>query len=115
MICSGTSRPASGGEHEISHAIDELHGGLAMHGAQVAFGCIVTAALYEEDVGALVKRLETLGLPSRPQDLGLDEEQLVAVLVEAPETRPGRFTILEHSELDATKARALIRKLWSAE
>ena len=31
MICSGTSRPASGGEREISHAIDELYGGRGMH------------------------------------------------------------------------------------
>lgn len=112
MICSGSSRPASGGEHEISHAIDELHGGAAMHGAQVAFGCVITSALYEEDVAALRKRLEVLGLPSHPQELGLSEEQFVEVLVAAPDTRPGRFTILEHSELDPARARALIRKIW---
>ena len=40
MIAAGTSRPASGGEHEISHAIDEIFGGRALHGAQVAFGCV---------------------------------------------------------------------------
>ena len=112
MICSGTSRPASGGEHEISHAMDELLGGRAMHGAQVAFGCIVSVALYGEDTEIFRTRLRKLGLPDSPEQLGLDEEGLLQVLLHAPQTRPGRFTILEESDLDETSARALIRKIW---
>nr|MBA3349353.1 iron-containing alcohol dehydrogenase [Actinomycetota bacterium] len=46
MVCAGNSRPASGGEHEISHAIDHLFGGRALHGAQVAFGCLISTELY---------------------------------------------------------------------
>ncbi len=112
MICSGTSRPASGGEHEISHALDELHGGRAMHGAQVAFGCIVSVALYGEDTEAFRTRLRRLHLPDKPADLGLDENAMVDLLLHAPKTRPGRFTILEDADLDATKARALVRDIW---
>lgn len=112
MICSGTSRPASGGEHEISHAIDELHGGLAHHGAQVAFGCIVSVALYGEDPAVFRARLRRLGLPERPEDLGLTEKQTVDILLHAPQTRPGRFTIIEDADLDETSAKALIRKIW---
>src|SRR5918994_1076871 len=63
MICAGTSRPASGGEHEISHAIDELFSGRALHGAQVAFGCIFSVSLYGEDTDAFRRRLTRLGLP----------------------------------------------------
>ena len=112
MICSGTSRPASGGEHEISHALDELLGGRAMHGAQVAFGCIVSVALYGEDTELFRTRLRRLGLPDSPGDLGMDEDGLVQVVLHAPQTRPGRFTILEESDLDEPAARALIRKIW---
>ncbi len=112
MIRSGTSRPASGAEHEISHAIDHLHGGLAHHGAQVAFGCVVSVALYEEDTKAFRSRLGRLGLPDHPAALGLDKEQLVEVLLEAPNTRPGRFTILERTDMDATAARRLIESVW---
>jgi glycerol-1-phosphate dehydrogenase [NAD(P)+] len=115
MIHSGTSRPASGGEHEISHAIDERHGGRAMHGAQVAFGCLISIALYGDDVEPFKDRLRILGLPSHPADLGFDENEMVNVILAAPDTRPGRFTILEDSDLDEAKARALVREIWDGE
>lgn len=115
MICSGTSRPASGGEHEISHALDELHGGPAMHGAQVAFGCIVSVALYGEDPGVFRRRLRRLQLPQRPGDLGLTEETMVDTLLHAPLTRPGRFTILEDADLDERSARDLVRRIWGGD
>lgn len=113
MICSGTSRPASGGEHEISHALDELHGGVAMHGAQVAFGCIVSVALYGEDTELFRGRLRKLGLPDHPTDLGLREKQVVEALLHAPGTRPGRFTIIESADLDEGSATALVRRIWA--
>jgi glycerol-1-phosphate dehydrogenase [NAD(P)+] len=113
MICAGTSRPASGGEHEISHAIDEVFGGRAMHGAQVAFGCIISAALYGQDTDAFRGRLRRLGLPQHPADIGLSEDDVVKILLAAPDTRPGRFTIVEDADLDETKARALVDRIWS--
>jgi glycerol-1-phosphate dehydrogenase [NAD(P)+] len=112
MICSGTSRPASGGEHEISHAIDELFGGRALHGAQVAFGCVVSLALYGDDPEPFRKKLQRLGLPAHPGELGLTEDETVRVLIEAPDTRPGRFTIIEDADLDEARARDLVRRIW---
>jgi glycerol-1-phosphate dehydrogenase [NAD(P)+] len=112
MIQAGTSRPASGGEHEVSHAIDDLFGGRALHGAQVAFGCIFSVALYGEDVDGFRTRLSKLNLPSHPADLGLDESDVVKVLLEAPETRPGRYTIIEDAALDEAKALSLVRLIW---
>lgn len=112
MIRAGTSRPASGGEHEISHAIDELYGGRALHGAQVAFGCIVSVHLYGEDHAAFRARLRRLGLPQRPADLGLTIEDTVRMLLHAPETRPGRYTIVEAAGLDEAKARRVIGEIW---
>jgi glycerol-1-phosphate dehydrogenase [NAD(P)+] len=114
MIRAHSSRPASGAEHEISHAIDELHGGRALHGEQVAFGCIISAALYGDDVAELRGRLKAIGLPSAPGDLGLDEDELVKVILHAPDTRPGRFTILEHSDLDEERARSLLKDVFDA-
>lgn len=113
MIVAGTSRPASGSEHEISHAIDGLLGGRAMHGAQVAFGCILSVALYGEDASAFRERLRRLGLPQHPQELGLSRRELVDVLLAAPDTRPGRFGILEDANLDASSAETLVQSIWS--
>jgi glycerol-1-phosphate dehydrogenase [NAD(P)+] len=112
MIFAGSSRPASGGEHEISHAIDAGFGGRAMHGAQVAFGCIVSVELYGEDTLAFRRRLERLGLPRHPDELGLTRADMERLLLEAPDTRPGRFTVLEDADLDAAKARAVVRRIW---
>ena len=112
MIHSGTSRPASGGEHEISHAIDELFGGPALHGAQVAFGCIFSVHLYGEDTDSFRARLARLGLPQEPADLGLSFEDATSALLHAPETRPGRYTIVEASNLDPSSARAAVEAIW---
>ena len=112
MIVDGTSRPASGGEHEISHALEHIYGGRAMHGAQVAFGCIVSLALYGEDTDPFRARLRTLGLPQHPADMDLDAAELTQVILEAPNTRPGRFTILEDADLDEAAARALVDRIW---
>jgi glycerol-1-phosphate dehydrogenase [NAD(P)+] len=112
MIHAGSSRPASGAEHEISHAIDHLFEGRALHGAQVAFGSIISVALYDEDTDLFRRRLKTLGLPDHPADLGLGTDDLVQVLLEAPSTRPGRFTILEEADLDEPGIRSLIARIW---
>jgi glycerol-1-phosphate dehydrogenase [NAD(P)+] len=115
MIWSGTSRPASGGEHEISHAIDELYGGRALHGEQVAFGCVVSVALYGENTDAFRGRLKRLGLPEHPEDLGLSRADMVRLLLHAPETRPGRFTIVEDANLDDSSARDLVDRIWGTQ
>jgi glycerol-1-phosphate dehydrogenase [NAD(P)+] len=111
MTIAGSSRPASGAEHKISHSIDELLGGRAHHGVQVAFGCIVSAALHGEDPQRWRRRLRRLGLPDHPRDLDLNEDDLVRILLKAPHTRP-RHTILEQACLDGEGIRALVRAIW---
>ncbi len=112
MMRAGSSRPASGAEHKISHAIDLMFGGRAAHGEQVAFACTISAALHGLAVEPVRSQLRRLGLPSHPRDLDLDEDALVDVLMAAPATRPGRFTILEHAELTRSQARELVRSIW---
>lgn len=112
MISAGSSRPASGAEHKISHAIDHMYGPRALHGAQVAFGSLISVAMYDLDVEEFRAQLAHLGLPSHPRHLRLTEDDLVAILLAAPEMRPGRFTILEQHALTGRSARNLIRSIW---
>ncbi|MDP9067479.1 MAG: iron-containing alcohol dehydrogenase [Actinomycetota bacterium] len=112
MMIAESSRPASGAEHKISHAIDEVLGGRALHGQQVAFGCIISAALHGEDPQEWRRLLRRLGLPDHPRDLSLTEDELVAVILAAPATRP-RFTVLEHVGMDHSAVRRLVRSIWS--
>ncbi len=105
MAVAGSSRPCSGACHEISHALDALYGGPALHGAQVALGARFATWLREDAVqlGRLDAALALHGLPQHPQDLGLSRDQFATAVAEAPSTRPDRVTILEHLSLHRTR------------
>jgi glycerol-1-phosphate dehydrogenase [NAD(P)+] len=102
MSVAGTSRPCSGACHEISHALDASHGSPGLHGEQVAVGALFASWL--RDDRALVESIDSCllryGLPRVPADIGLSAEEFSAAVVEAPETRPDRYTVLEHLALD---------------
>lgn len=112
MMRAGSSRPASGAEHKISHAIDLLYGGRALHGEQVAFAAIIAAALHGMDVGPVTQRAAALGLPHHPSHLRLSHEEVVAAILAAPKTRPERWTVLERANLDERGAGRLVASLW---
>lgn len=106
MSVAGSSRPCSGGCHEISHAIDALFPGTALHGAQVAVGAMFTAHLRASPFLAAVDAcFRRHGVARVPADLGLDAEEFTRAVLEAPATRPERFTILEHRALTPAEAR----------
>ena len=96
MAAAGTSRPCSGAEHLISHSLDERKGErAAMHGEQVALGCLVAAAAHESPLrAALMTFFIRLGLPTQPSDLGITDHDLADAVRAAPATRPERYTIL---------------------
>jgi glycerol-1-phosphate dehydrogenase [NAD(P)+] len=111
MATAGSSRPCSGSEHEILHAIDHLFPETARHGEIAGAACLFTSFLRGDDVAVadIDGCLRRHGLPRTPDDLGLSIEQFTDAVVHAPGTRPDRFTILEHLDLDAEAARARVR------
>lgn len=112
MSIAGNSRPASGAEHEISHAIDALFPEKArLHGHQVAFGTLVAERIREKDIGQLKELFQKIGLPVSYKDLGLTLEEAVAVLQHAPATRPERYTILKKRNLTAAECKDILRTL----
>ncbi len=97
---AGSTRPVSGGCHEISHALDALHPGAGTHGEQVGLGALFCTFLRGDPwFGALLACLRRHGLPVRPSDLGLTDAQFVEAVAYAPRTRPDRYTVLEHLDL----------------
>jgi glycerol-1-phosphate dehydrogenase [NAD(P)+] len=104
MAAAGTSRPCSGAEHLISHSLDARLGPkAALHGEQVALGCLVSATAHRSELlPALRDLFARLGLPLRPGDLGIDDDEFVAAVRDAPATRPHRYTVL--TELDRDPA-----------
>lgn len=96
MAAAGTSRPCSGAEHLISHALDaQLGPRAALHGEQVALGCLIAAAAHEwSQAAVLLRTFGRLGLPTSPEDLGMSRAQLVDAVLAAPQLRPDRWTVL---------------------
>ena len=110
MAVAGTSRPCSGSDHEILHAVDQLFPGTASHGDLAGVGALFATWLRgdESRLAQIDGCLRHYGLPRRPVDLGLTDEQFAEAVVFAPTTRPDRYTILEHTNLDLDQARKAV-------
>ncbi|KOV62061.1 dehydrogenase [Streptomyces sp. MMG1121] len=102
MSISGDSRPASGSCHEINHAFDLLFPKrAAAHGEQCGLGAAFAMYLrgaHEEAVHT-AEVLRRHGLPVLPEEIGFTVDEFVRAVEFAPETRPGRYTIIEHLAL----------------
>ncbi|WP_406427080.1 iron-containing alcohol dehydrogenase family protein [Streptomyces sp. NBC_01589] len=104
MSVAGDSRPASGACHEINHAFDLLFPQrAASHGEQCGLGAAFAMHLrgaHEESV-QMARTLRGHGLPVLAEEIGFTADEFVSVVEFAPQTRPGRYTILEHLNLSA--------------
>ncbi|MEO3974682.1 iron-containing alcohol dehydrogenase family protein [Streptomyces sp. CAU 1734] len=108
MSISGDTRPSSGACHEISHAFDLLYPQrAASHGEQVGLGAAFAMHLRGavEQAGLLAQVLRRHSLPVLPADIGFSVDEFVSAVEYAPQTRPGRFTILEHLDLTTDQIR----------
>jgi glycerol-1-phosphate dehydrogenase [NAD(P)+] len=117
MAVSGSTRPVSGGCHEISHAIDNLYPELARgHGEQVGLGALFCTWLRRDETrfSQLNSVLRRHGLPRRPADLGLTDDHLISAVRFAPRTRPDRYTILEHLNLTDAQVRSQLAEYCDA-
>lgn len=108
MSAAGTSRPCSGACHEISHAMDQRYPGTASHGEQVGLGAMFATFLRgdRERVAQLGEVFRRHGLATTPAELGFKADEFVQAVLLGPSTRPDRFTVLEHLDLDERSARA---------
>ncbi|RKZ27583.1 glycerol-1-phosphate dehydrogenase [bacterium] len=95
MAIAGTSRPASGSEHLISHALDKILEKPLPHGIQTGMATLFTECLRGEDISLLKKTMEKLGFPASPEEVGIKKETFLKAVELGPETRKGRFTILD--------------------
>lgn len=102
MSVAGTSRPCSGACHEIVHAIDMLYPDVSTHGELAGLGGLFASFLRGDDrtVERMARCLRRHDLPRLPTDIGLTRDEFVTAVLRAPDTRPDRYTILEHLALD---------------
>ncbi|MDP3396652.1 MAG: NAD(P)-dependent glycerol-1-phosphate dehydrogenase [Methanoregula sp.] len=111
MSIAGSSRPASGGEHKFSHALDNLAPGKALHGESCGIGTIISMYLHGGDWQAIRTSLKNIGAPTTPADLGIDDSVAVEALLMAKTIRPERFTIFDMG-LTRESAEKLVQMLY---
>ncbi len=108
MSVGGSSRPASGAEHMVSHTLDQLAPGAAYHGEQVGVASIMTMYLHGGDWQRLRDALSAVGAPTTAKELGIPRETMVEALVHAHENKPHRYTILGDNGLSREAADELL-------
>ena len=111
MCLCGSSRPASGSEHKISHSMDYLYPNRnVLHGEQVGISTIFTMVLQKnrhlKDVLELYK---AIAFPQKLKYLSINKGQFIDVVLNARKFRPKRFTILEAEKLNSAKIKKIVR------
>lgn len=108
MAICGSSRPASGAEHLVSHALDEISQRPRYHGLQVGVAAYISSVLHGEHSDTIADVFEETGFwQGIRQDPFVRDEWLEAVRI-APTLRPDRFTIL-HRENCVPSIEAMLR------
>lgn len=116
MCLVGSSRPASGSEHKISHSLEHLFPARdTLHGEQVGIATLFTMALQKNKyLHPVIKLYRRINFPVQISYLKVAPAQFVQAILEAKKIRPWRYTILEHlslSEKSITNTVRSIKKL----
>lgn len=96
-IC-GSSRPASGGEHLISHALDRLTSRPRLHGLQVGVAAYLTSRLQEQGTERIAKVFDRTGFWKAVSADPFSLEEWRRAIAMAPEIKPGFYTVLSVPE-----------------
>ncbi len=97
MCIAGSSRPASGSEHLVSHALDKLsheYEYKISHGHQTGLASILMMYLHGDDWKRIRNILLEVEAPITLKELGIDRDIMIEALQEAQKIRPERYTIL---------------------
>lgn len=95
MEVCGSSRPASGSEHLISHAYDHIAEQHTLHGLQVGVATLGTMWLQDDEhLGTVRTTLEESGFNAFMAGHRLDRAAFLAAIAAAPSVKPNHVTVL---------------------
>jgi len=96
MAYAGSSRPCSGSEHLISHALDKLKlGGSILHGQKVARATLFTTYLQGNCTPRIIEFLKKLKIPQTLVDEDLSDSLMLQIFECSRTVRPGRTSVLD--------------------
>lgn len=94
MEMAGSSRPASGSEHLISHALDKISTSPQMHGIQVGIATYLCSYLQGNQFETVKSFLTETGFFDFAQKTPLDKNELINAIKIAPQMKENFYTIL---------------------
>ncbi len=120
MMLVGSSRPASGSEHLISHYLDMNLKYRLPHGIQCALGSLLMAAYHElrnprwwrdekYRLNSLQGYLRKIGAPTTIEEAGVPSEIMLRAITESWKIRPNRYTILHKFKPNREEASMLLK------
>ena len=97
MAIAGSSRPCSGSEHLLSHAMDYNRIGMnVLHGTKVAITSRFCLYLQGKSDSSINEFSDHFKIPKEfPEPLNTTESELLKLFADAKKMRPGRVTILD--------------------
>lgn len=99
MEVSGSSRPASGSEHLISHAYDMVAASPTLHGIQVGVATYAISAIQKNREEATIKKvLEDTGFFEHVRNKPLNKNDFIKAIRLAPAIKSNYYTILSEKE-----------------
>jgi glycerol-1-phosphate dehydrogenase [NAD(P)+] len=94
MEIAGSSAPASGSEHLISHSLDQLAEIPQLHGLQVGVATYLMSLVQNHRSQRIAKFLTATGFFDHVKTAGFKRADFVAAVDLAPEVKPHRYTYL---------------------
>ncbi|MEM3676333.1 MAG: NAD(P)-dependent glycerol-1-phosphate dehydrogenase [Thermoplasmataceae archaeon] len=104
MAIAGSSRPASGSEHLLAHALEMSNPGTSIHGEQCAMGSVVSMFLHGGDWESLAEAYLKMKLSIRARDYNIPDSVIIRALSTAHSIRPERYTILGEKDISLNAA-----------
>lgn len=116
MEIAGSSRPASGSEHLISHAYDKFSANLSMHGLQVGVASYAVSYLQGATYNMLKSVVVETGFVSFMEKNPLNRKDFISAIHHAQEIKENYYTILSEKEsvdklVDFTENDPLMKKM----
>lgn len=98
MEITGSSRPASGSEHLISHAYDKIAAKTSMHGIQVGIATYICSYLQNNQFETVREFLTNTGFFNYVFQHPLNKAEFIEAIKLAPSVKENFYTVLSHPE-----------------
>ena len=115
MGIAGSSRPCSGSEHLIAHALEYVMDNPPLHGERCGVATVFTSYLHGANWRRVKEALKTMGAPSSLRELGIDEELFAEAVSKAPSLRKERYTILHKLGLGKDRVKEIVDEIGLAD